>query len=306
MRKIDIVAKNISKVFNNKTGRLGLVLKQKSPEILIGVGIIGIGVSTVMACKATLKSEDIFYDKEDSLTYIRNKQDATTLEEYSVKEYQKDITMTYIRTGAELAKIYAPSVTIGVASIGCILGAHNVMKSRNVAMAAAYKVLDKGFKDYRQRVVDEFGSEKDEQIRYNMKKETVEYKETDAQGKEKTVKKKTMVANPNDVSIYARFFDETATQWSKTPEYNLIFLKGQQQYMNDLLESRGHVFLNDVYDVLGIDRSKAGAVVGWVRGEGDDYIDFNLYNENNTDFINGHERSVLLDFNVSGVIYDLI
>ena len=143
---------------------------------------------------------------------------------------------------------------------------------------------------------EEEKEEKKETKKKKVKKET----------KEKKVKKEFTVADPNGVSIYAKFFDETSTQWTKTPEYNLIFLKGQQQYLNDVLHSRGHVFLNEVYDVLGLDRSKAGAVVGWVLGEGDDYIDFNLYNKDNANFVNGDEGSVLLDFNVDGVIYDLI
>ena len=306
MNKIQVIGKNIGAVVSKKTGRLGLMAKKFSPEILIGVGVMGLGVSTVLACKATLKIDNILEEKDDMIDYINTGRETTTLEEYPQSEYQKDITITYIKTTSDLVKIYAPAVTLGVASVGCILGAHNVMKKRNIAVAAAYKVLEKGFTDYRGRVIEELGEDKDKQFRYNTKKEKREVIELDKDGKEKKVKKEFQVNDPNDVSIYARFFDETSSQWTKTPEYNLIYIKGQQQYMNDLLHARGHLFLNEVYDVLGLERSKAGAVVGWVMGEGDDYVDFNLYNKNNTNFINGDERSILLDFNVDGVIYDLI
>lgn len=306
MNKMQVIGKNIGAVVSKKTGRLGLMAKKFSPEILIGVGVMGLGVSTVLACKATLKIDNILEEKDDMIDYINTGRETTTLEEYPQSEYQKDITITYIKTTSDLVKIYAPAVTLGVASVGCILGAHNVMKKRNIAVAAAYKVLEKGFTDYRGRVIEELGEDKDKQFRYNTKKEKREVIELDKDGKEKKVKKEFQVNDPNDVSIYARFFDETSSQWTKTPEYNLIYIKGQQQYMNDLLHARGHLFLNEVYDVLGLERSKAGAVVGWVMGEGDDYVDFNLYNKNNTNFINGDERSILLDFNVDGVIYDLI
>ena len=306
MNKLQTVGRKIGMVVSTKTGRLGLKVKQYSPEILIGVGVVGLGVSTVMACKATLKIDSILEEKEDTIDYINQAKASTNEEEYTHTDYQRDITLTYIRTGVELSKAYGPAIVVGVASVGSILGAHNVMKKRNIAVAAAYKMLEKGFNDYRGRVIDELGEDKDNQFRYNSTKEKRDVVELDKDGKEKKVKKEFTVADPNGVSIYAKFFDETSTQWTKTPEYNLIFLKGQQQYLNDVLHSRGHVFLNEVYDVLGLDRSKAGAVVGWVLGEGDDYIDFNLYNKDNANFVNGDEGSVLLDFNVDGVIYDLI
>jgi hypothetical protein len=115
---------------------------------------------------------------------------------------------------------------------------------------------------------------------------------------------------PDDPSIYARFFDPTSPSWSKEPEYNLIFLKCQQNYANDLLKSRGHVFLNEVYDMLGMERSKAGAVVGWLlskNGDTDNFVNFGVFDGREQvarDFVNGREGAILLDFSVDGVIYD--
>ena len=84
----------------------------------------------------------------------------------------------------------------------------------------------------------------------------------------------------------------------------------QQTFFNDLLLSRGHLFLNEVYDQIGIDRTKAGQVVGWVVSkDGDNFVDFGLFDGSTQEkrmFVNGHENSVLLDFNVDGVIYDKI
>ena len=113
-----------------------------------------------------------------------------------------------------------------------------------------------------------------------------------------------------DVSQYARFFDEGCTGWDKNPEYNLYFLKQQQTYANDLLKNRGHLFLNDVYDMIGIPRTKEGQIVGWVYKEdnpiGDNYVDFGIFAEHNRKAVNGFEKSILLDFNVDGSIIEHI
>ena len=113
-----------------------------------------------------------------------------------------------------------------------------------------------------------------------------------------------------EISKYARFFDEACVGWTKDSEYNLCLLKQKQDYCNDLLRGRGHLFLNEVYDILGMPRTKAGAIVGWVYDEehpyGDNFVDFDLYSERNKNFINGYENIALLDFNVDGNILNLI
>jgi hypothetical protein len=176
-------------------------------------------------------------------------------------------------------------------------------------MIAAYKAVEQSFSDYRKRVVAEFGEEKDRLLKNGIKQSKVKVTELDEKGKTKTVEETIESADPNDISQYARFFDESSINWTKTAEYNMMFLTTQQNFANDLLHSRGHIFLNEVYDMLGIPRSQAGAVVGWVKGHGDDFVDFGIYDRESgkaRDFVNGYERSILLDFNVAGVIYDLI
>ena len=212
-----------------------------------------------------------------------------------------------------MAKLYAPAVILGTVSIAAILGGHNILRKRNIALAAAYTAVDKGFKEYRGRVIERFGEELDKELKYNIKAKEIEETVVNEDGTETTVKKTVNVADPNTTSIYARFFDDGCTGWTKDPEYNLMFLKDQQRYANDILKSRGHLFLNEVYDMLGIPRSTAGAVVGWIYDEkcpvGDNFVDFgiyDLYDEKKRDFVNGYERTILLDFNVDGEIYKMI
>lgn len=311
MKKLE-VAKQVIKA---KTGRAVLLAKKNSPEILMAVGVVGIVGSTVLACRATLKASDVMDKAQDKFNIIKeakNLADGNTMMEpaYTEQDYKKDMAIAYVQTGVDFVKLYGPAVLLGTLSISCILGSHNIMRKRNLALVAAYKAVEKGFSEYRARVVSEFGEEKDYQFKHGLTSTKVDVVEEGEDGKKKKSKKDMLdVEDPSAISQYARFFDESSVNWSKTPEYNLTFLKAQQNYANDLLHSRGHIFLNEVYDMLGIPRSQAGAVVGWVKGEGDDFVDFGIFDVNNMkkrDFVNGYERSILLDFNVAGLIYDMI
>ena len=295
--------------------RVGLKLKKHSPEILVVTGVVGTVASAVMACKATTKIDEVLAETKDNIEktkdYVEKKGFS---EKYTEEDYKKDLTIFYAKGGLELVKLYAPSVALGALSITAILSGHNVLRKRNVALAAAYATVEKGFKEYRGRVVERFGEELDRELKYNIKAKEVEETTVDEKtGEEKVTKKTVNVADPNNYSTYARFFDDGCTGWTKDPEYNLMFLKNQQRYANDLLKSRGHLFLNEVYDMLGIPRTKAGQVVGWIYDEeypnGDNFVDFgiyDLYNEKARDFVNGYERTILLDFNVDGDIMNLI
>jgi hypothetical protein len=290
--------KLIPTAVGNKLAPKMLRLEAGSPKILFVAGVASMVGSTVLACRSTLKLEEVLDKTQSDL------QTANTLEhrDYSEQDRQKDKTIIYTRAAVELGKLYAPSLVLGVAGITMLTKSHNILQERNAALTAAYVALDKGFKEYRSRVVAKYGTQEDQEMRYGAEKIQIEDPDT---GRKKTI----VVAPKGEPSIYARFFDELALEWQREPEYNLAYLKCQQAYANHLLQSRGHVFLNEVYKSLGIPHSSAGAVVGWVLGNGDNYIDFGIWdadNEKARDFVNGHEAAILLDFNVDGVIYDLI
>ena len=298
--------------------RTGLHLKKHSPEILMVAGIAGTVASTVLACKATTKVGKIMDETKATVDIIHGGMENGHInnQEYTEQDGKKDLTIVYAQTGIKLAKLYAPAVAVGVLSITSIVAGNRILNKRNVALAAAYAVVDKGFKDYRKNVVERFGEEMDRELRYNIKAKEIEVTTTDKNGKEKTEKKTVNVIDTDSVSKhseYARFYDDGNTEWSKDPEYNLMFLRKQQEYANELLKSRGHLFLNEVYDMLGIPRTQAGQMVGWIYDEknpvGDNYVDFGIYdmdNERKRAFVNGYERTILLDFNVDGVIYNKI
>lgn len=305
MKKLAIVNK-ATRTFH----KVGFKMKKHSPEILITAGVIGTVASGVMACKATLKVNEIIEEAHDNIEkiHVAVEEGVTqTGKEYTEDDKKKDLTIVYVQTGIKLVKNYAPAVILGGISIAAIVKSNDILRKRNVALAAAYATVDKGFKEYRSRVVERFGEELDRELRYNIKAKEVEKTVVDEKGKEKTVKEVINVMDdPNEYSQYARFFDDGCIGWQKDAEHNLYFLKCQQNYANDKFNEQGYLFLNDVYDMLGIPKTKAGQVVGWIKGNGDDFIDFGIFDihrEKARDFVNGYERSILLDFNVDGEIW---
>lgn len=295
--------------------KAGLKFKKHSPEIMVVAGVVGVVTSTVMACKATTKVNDILEETKKQVDDVHNVLESENVpaDQYTDDDAKKDLAIIYTQTGVKLIKLYGPAVLVGALSITGILASHRILKKRNVALTAAYATIDRSFKEYRGRVVERFGKELDRELRYNIKAQEIEEVTVDKDGKE-TVEKKTInVVDPNMYSDYARIFDNGSTGWTKDPEYNLMFLKSQQNYANDKLKAQGYLFLNDVYDMLGIPRTKAGQIVGWVYDPdntvGDNFVDFgiyDIYNEKACDFVNGRERSIVLDFNVDGNILDLI
>lgn len=284
-----------------KMSRQILLAQKHSPTMLFASGMVGFVATVVLASKATLKVDEILektsYDLESAKSVY---EDASM--DYLMKDYRQDQVVIYSRSLGSVAKLYAPALAVGIFSIACLTGSHKILTNRNAGLMAAYAGLEKGFDEYRRRVRDEYGDDKERELRYDTKP-----CEISTDGKKSEIVR---VPTASSSSIYARFFDEYCKEWQKTPEYNLVFVKCQQNYANDMLQARGHVFLNEVYDSLGIPRTKAGAVVGWIISDtGDNYVDFGLYendNERARAFVNGREGSMLLDFNVDGVIYDQI
>lgn len=309
---------NVTRAFH----KAGFQLKKYSPEILVATGVVSTITGAVLACKATLKVNDVVEEAKNTIETIHTSTETGLTpggKQYSLEDSKKDLAIVYTQTGLKLIKLYAPAVILGVTGIGCMLTSHGILQKRNGALAAAYMAVDKGFKEYRGRVVEKFGKEIDRELKYNIKKEEIETTVVDEKGKEKKVKKTVDVIDPSDeISEFARFFDESCPDWTKNAEYNKMFLRAQQNWANNMLTARGYLFLNEVYKALGMDETEAGQVVGWIydpenpNHKGDNYVDFGmclqsgveLYDKQKRRFVNGLERTILLDFNVDGPILD--
>jgi hypothetical protein len=303
--------KFIPDAIGRKIAQQGLLASENSPKILFGAGVVGMIGSTVLACRATLKLEETLEvvetdrQKAHDVHELVNKPDYDGDATYTDQEMRKDLTIITVRGVGNVAKLYAPAILLGAASIMCLTKSHSILQERNLGLTAAYAAVDTAFSKYRERVIERYGENADREMRYEAEQIDVVDEETG-----KITSELRAIDAPG--STYARFYDEHASRnWSPDPDINLLFLRNVQNYMNDRLRSRGHVFLNEVYGELGLSHTTPGAVVGWRwnKESGDDFIDFGIWqgrSEKVNDFFNGREGSILLDFNVDGVIYDKI
>ena len=300
---------------------VGMKLEKHRPEIFIVLGVGGIVVGTVWACVASTKVNDVLTEAKENVDAIHKEcEDLKEKDEYIDGTKEKKLAAVYAQTGMAFVKLYGPAVTIELLSTVCIILSHKEMKERNVALGAPYTSIAASFKEYRDRVKEQYGEETDTMLRYNMKKETVEEKETDPEtGKQKKVKKDILsVDNVSGVDDYAAIFYKYATDdqgngvlnpyWEPNNDYNLMFLRSQERYLNDLLRSKKRVFLNDARRAVGLPETKAGQIVGWVydkdNEKGDNYISFGLKWENCGILgENGYGSAIFLEFNVDGDVW---
>jgi hypothetical protein len=274
-----------------------LVAKKNSPHIFFAAGVAGTIVSTVLACRATLKLSETLDEIQAEVSTVKEMHGNVESGTYSEQDWYKDSFYVYGKASLKLVKLYTPSIVIGVVSIGALTGSHVQLARRNTALMAAYAALERAYADYRERVRKEIGVDQELDLYHGAEMKMVVNKD----GEDEMRK----ILDPSKHSIYARFFDEGSRHWVKDAEINRLYVQCQQNFANSLLQARGHLFLNEVYDMLGIDRSSAGQVVGWVlNGDGDNYVSFGMFDAYNSRFVNGNERSILLDFNVDGVVYD--
>ncbi|UUG69297.1 membrane protein [Arthrobacter phage ScienceWizSam] len=290
-----------------KNGHAVLLTKKFAPQILLGAGVVGVVTSTVLASKATLNLEAVLDKHRENIDLVNKGAEVHPSTEYSSVHHKRDLTLVHMHTFKELSKLYALPVGLGVISISMIVGAHGIQYKRTGAAVAAYKVVENRFNKYRDAVREEFGMEKDEEFARAYKSEGV----VDEEGRETT--NITIDGNALNETLY--FFEPNNVNWKNSPEYNLSYVMAQQTFANQLLNSRGHVMLNDVLDGLGIDRTPEGAVLGWVldraHAEGSKYIDFGIVDcQSPNSRVFGSDRElvecIMLDIKTDGIVWDKI
>lgn len=295
----------IKTVITSKVGRGILLAKKHSPTAMVVGGTIGLVATVVLASKETLNLESIVDTAKADLDRVNDAVEKETYVElngekvlYNEELATQDKFRIYCKTAVALAKNYAPAIIVGSISVACILGGYHILNTRHVALVAAYNGLAESFTKYRNYIKKNYGADTDKNAILGVGKTLIE-KEFDGGVVEEEVP---TTDDDAPFSPYAAIFDESSNAWEKSSDYNFYFLKVQETHANDLLRSRGHIFLNEVYDMLGLPRTKAGQIVGWVKDTkvGDGFVDFGLPTVTNG------ERSFLLDFNVDGPIYDLI
>lgn len=302
-------------------------LKKASPTIMVVGAAIGGVTATVLACKATLKAQYILAEHKANVEKIHETKDKVDSgeiqlsegETYTKEDLTKDITTTYIKTGMKLAKVYAPAIGLGAASLGCMFGSHHIMAKRNAMLTAAYIALEQSFNGYKNRVADRFGERVQHELEQNVKAVEVETKKVDENGVEEVIKEYKDIAEQADDPC-TLIFDETVDTWERDADLNRNYLLLMESAANKKLRSQGHLFLNEVLTMIGTHggqslRTPTGQVVGWVYNPNDtslhNHVDFGLTSFESSDealksFLRGEERSVILHFNCDGIIIDKI
>ena len=272
----------------------GAFLAQRyAPEILTAVGIAGVATSTVLIAKQTLKLEVTIDEAEQRV--------ARAHADKANGEDDLAVVKAYMKNTNDLVKLYGGPVTLALASIASILAAHGIMRRRNAALVAAYGVLESAFSNYRARVREAIGDDRELEVYRGVR--DVELVN------DKTGEKTHELVVHEGRSPYALLFDETNIFWEPEKGTNKTWLIIKQQHLNDMLNVKGHLFLNDVHRALGFPETKAGQIVGWVADSrsGDGYVDLGIFEpltDVKRDFINGHERNIWLNPNVDGPIID--
>ena len=296
-------------------GKAEFTIKKNSPEILLGAGIVGFVGTIVLACRATCRADEVLEFHRRKIKDINDAKEIADADpegemSYDVEIYRQDKAIRYLKTTGSLAKLYAPTVAVGTLSLACILTSRNIMQKRYLGVVAAYNGLSAAFEEYRKRVRDEYGEGLDKHFRYGTTYDELPvYDENGKKTKEKEQVEKTDTGMVMPTDDSCRFFDSSNPNWDKNPAFSMMWLRGQQNILNDILHTRGHVFLNEVYDALGFPHTPQGAVLGWIDGEGDNCIDFGLYDQNKENvrrFVNGVDNVIMLEFNHDGVIWDRI
>lgn len=314
MSKFDMT--KVTRAFHS----FGFKIKKHSPEILIVTGVVGVVTSTVLACKATTKVNDVISKGKEAINDVHDKTadveaGIINAEDYTPEIQRKELALAYGRTGYELVKLYAPAVTIGVLSLTAIVSSNNILRKRNVALASAYAATEKLFKEYRGRVIDRFGKDIDRELRYNIKTREINEVTANEDGSESSQPKKVLVVDGPLHDEFSRFFDETCPNWVKDANKNKYFILQVERFANEKLKKQGFLFLNDVYEALGFDKIPAGQVIGWTYGKGnpesEECVSFGIFDDvytsqSKANFVNGYEKSILLDFNHEGNILEYV
>lgn len=311
MNKVDLMAKGTRALAQIKFNAI-----KHSPVILLGAGLIGGVTAAVLACKETTKAHEIKEKKDATLLEIKEVRATVGEDEYSTTEYRKDVTKAYGLAAGQYVKLYAPSVILGTVSVASILCSYGIMRKRNLALAGSLAASLEEFRKYRERVIEKFDENVDNELRYGVKTVVQEEKITDEKGKIKTSKKEFDVVDKDNITgPYSVIFDDGNVNWEASWDRDenwdrpATWLADMQRFFQNQLESRGYLFWSECLKDMGFKETKKSRTDGWtwIKNVHEPVVDLGVFKTNiakNEDFINGYEKAVILNPNCDGYIFD--
>lgn len=296
--------KSVMRIVGPKLGKQAMTVSRYSPELYLGAGIICGAASAILLArshkKASWEMAEGFEELETASEYLNRPEMNPT-----PKERVEILTPPLKQIAIKSAKLYGPSIVLGIGSVCFLLAAHGVQKRRINGLVSTVLLLERSFATYRQRVVEEYGQEAEDRLYFGAEKRRITTLQVGPDGKKKKKKRdvNAIPENPHTI-MYQRTFDRTNPTWEDDPDLNLLRLQVIEGHANDWLMLKGVVLLNEVYKNLGFQESTPGAVVGWaLNGEGDGFVDLGITADINSQ--EGDDRWIL-NPNVDGLVYDLI
>lgn len=298
--------KNIGNSMTRFGKRLMFETKRKSPEICVAGAIIFGAGALVMTFVAARKMDKALEEPKAIINTAKSKEIS---EKYTEEDKQHDITLGTVQLVWEGVKLFAPSALMALGSCACVLISHRKLSRRNAELAAANGILAKQVASLTKSLEDKVGKDEAYRLKYEDKLEEVEETVMDENGEEKTVKVKKPKAG-YEADDLGRFFDEISSEWKKDPQYNFMTLRNIMFEFQERLKRDGVVFLNDIYERLGYEKTQAGYQYGWVYRKGVDpttVISFGPVvgdREKENQMVRENQRYIWLEFNCERIEWE--
>ena len=308
----------------NFGGKIIKKVKFRSPELFIGAGVVGLVGAAVVAVRRGVRWHTAA--KAEVLHDLETIKKAEGSPQYTREDRVRDYAQVIGKGVWSFTQIYGPSVAVGAASVVSILAGTGILKGRLAAMTSAAATAQAALDRYRQRVREKLGEDADYEFAYEVSSKKAKIKHED--GSKESLVTYHLVPSSGEwmaASPYSRLWDENAMEWCANRDIQFLTLRSLENHFNRELDVRGVVFLNDVYKALGLPMSKDAALVGWIKDyekpkmaklaaelgriPGDGVISFGVFENESPSaraYLSGDDDRVVLDFNVDGVIYDLI
>ena len=298
----------IIKTTTSFLARTKVTLIQHSPKILMGLGLAAGTGALVTAIRGTLKAQPVIEEAKTDISDIHCEIERAEENNEDTSALKKELTSAYLHAAGDMLKIYAPTIILAGASAACVLTSHNIMLSRNIALATAFASVEEEYKKYRERVADKIGTEAEQAIYRDeiVREEEVSYVD------EKTGEVKTEKVKKYDYQLpaHAGFFDNTNPNYVSDPanNYNLMFIQIQEQFCNDKLRVQGFLFENDARELLGLKKTEVGQRCGWVYDPNGPthQISFGIDDYTANYGKNIMDDGIWIDFNVDGDIMNKV